>query len=228
VNASNRDIAATARDLLQRIADPVRAREMAAYMKTQMPFFGVPSRDRKVIVRTLSEAFPATTRNEYQHNVRALWRGPHREEKYLAVGYARSFSRFVTLSSIPLYRTMITSGAWWDFVDEIAAHLVGTVLLHQRVRAASRVGEWATAEDMWLRRSSILSQLRHKQATDTDFLDRVCTANLRDREFFIQKATGWALREYAKTSPAWVLAYVDAHEDEVSGLTRREALKHLG
>ena len=126
-----------------------------------------------------------------------------------------------------MYRTMITQGAWWDFVDEIAAHLVGSVLLRQRDRLTPTMESWTTSNDMWLARTSIICQLRHKAETDTELLDSACTRNLESTEFFIRKAIGWALREYAKTDPAWVIGYVERHEDEMSGLTYREAMKHL-
>jgi 3-methyladenine DNA glycosylase AlkD len=213
--------------LLTQAADPVKAAPMAAYMKTDMPFYGVTSRDRKAISRHLTSQFPAASRAEYEAAVRALWRGSHREEKYLAVSYARAFPRYVTLSSIPMYQMMITQGAWWDFVDEIAAHLVGGVLLNQREGLTPRLDAWTTNHDMWLRRTSILSQLRHKSNTDTEFLEAACSRNLADNEFFIRKAIGWALREYAKTDPAWVLEFVLRHEAGMSGLTYREAMKHL-
>jgi 3-methyladenine DNA glycosylase AlkD len=220
-------IAVRARELLLGSADPDKAPAMAAYMKTETPFYGVTSQLRKAISAKLAQQFPATTRAEYETAVRALWRGASREEKYLAVAYARSFPRYVTLSSIPMYRTMITQGAWWDFVDDIAAHLVGTVLLNQRDRLTSTMTVWTTSGDMWLRRTSILAQLRHKADTDTTLLDIACTRNLESTEFFIRKATGWALREYARTDPAWVLEYVERHEHEMSGLTYRESMKHL-
>ena len=216
-----------AQELLTEAGDPSRAESMAAYMKTETPFYGVTSSARRTISGTVRTEFAATTRAEYERAVRALWSGRYREEKYLAVAYARSFPRFITLSSIPLYRMMIVRGAWWDFVDEIAAHLVGTVLLRQRDLLTPRIDEWTTNGDMWLRRTSILSQLRHKSQTDTTLLDVACTRNLGSTEFFIRKSIGWALREYAKTNPAWVRAYVSDHELEMSGLTHREAMKHL-
>ena len=221
-------IAVRARVLLSGSADPDKAPAMAGYMKTEMPFYGVTSQPRKVISGQLLREFPATSRIDYERAVRTLWRGTYREEKYLAVAYARSFPRYVTLSSIPMYRTMITQGAWWDFVDEIAAHLVGTVLLNQRDKLTPTMEEWAAGSEMWLRRTSILSQLRHKADTDTSLLARTCTWNLDSTEFFIRKAIGWSLREYAKTDPSWVLGYVSQHEAEMSGLTYREAMKHLG
>lgn len=220
-------IAARTQRLLAERSDPSRAEAMAAYMKTDMPFYGVTSPNRKKMSAMLRSEFPASSRGEYERAVRALWRGDSREEKYLAIAYARSFPRFVTLSSVPLYRMMITQGAWWDFVDEITSHLVGTVLLNQREALTPRMGAWTTDRDMWLRRTSILCQLRHKNAIDTALLDASCTQNLADTEFFIRKAIGWALREHAKTDPEWVLEFVSAHEGEMSGLTHREAMKHL-
>jgi 3-methyladenine DNA glycosylase AlkD len=217
-----------ARSLLADAGDQERAAQMAAYMKTGMPMYGVPSPARTTIVRTLAREFPATTRSEYDGGVRALWRGTHREEKYLAIAYARSFPRYVTLSSVGMYRMMIIQGAWWDLVDEIATHLVGGVLMNQRERFMPTIERWTTSKDMWLRRTAIISQLRHKDETDVTLLGTACTANLSDTDFFIRKAIGWALREYAKTDPEWVVAYVSNHADEMSGLTRREATKHLG
>jgi 3-methyladenine DNA glycosylase AlkD len=219
-------IDARAQELLIQAADPAKAGPMASYMKTEMSFYGVSSRERKAILKLLAREFRASSRTEYAHAVRTLWHGEFREEKYLAIAYARSFPRYVTLSSIPIYKTMITQGAWWDFVDEIAAHLVGSVLLRQRDRLTPTMESWTTSNDIWLRRTSIICQLRHKAQTDTSLLETVCTRNLESTEFFIRKAIGWALREYAKTDPEWVIAYVERHRHEMSGLTHREAVKH--
>lgn len=125
------------------------------------------------------------------------------------------------------------TGAWWDVVDEIAAHLVGQVLLDHRADTTPVMDAWSVdAGSLWVRRTAMLAQLRHAGGTDTDLLARVLTANLDDtaygREFFVRKALGWALRQHARTDPAWVRAYVDTHADRLSGLSRREALKHLG
>jgi 3-methyladenine DNA glycosylase AlkD len=213
--------------LLGAESDPEIAAGMATYMKTDMAFYGVPSPARKLITRQLVSEFPATRRAEYTSAVRALWHGAHREEKYLAIAYARSFPRYVTRASVPMYHMMITQGAWWDFVDEIAAHLIGSVLRNQREAFTATVDTWSGSTDLWLRRTSIICQLRHKKDTDTALLDRVCTANLADSEFCIRTAVGWALREYAKTNADWVTGYVSSHEREMSSLSYREATKHL-
>lgn len=208
-------------------ADPGRAAAMAAYMKTEMPLYGVQAPDLRAITRELVTRFPASDWEDYDGAVRALWRRPHREEKHLAIRYARRFPRFINPRSIPLYRTMIVEGAWWDFVDTIAANLVGSVLVGDRSEVTPVVRTWIDDPDMWLRRSSIICQLGHKADTDTALLREACVANLADKEFFIRKAIGWSLREYAKTDPDWVRAFVVTHRDDMSALSIRESTKHL-
>jgi len=208
-------------------ADPAKAGPMAAYMKTDMPFYGVQKAGRTPIMRRLKREFSPQDRAEYGEAVFALWRLPHREEKYLALSYARAFDEFIVFGSMPLYEQMVTEGAWWDLVDEVASWLVGRVLLKERNRTEPVVRSWIPSGDMWLKRTSIICQLKHKADTDTSLLADACTANLPDGEFFIRKAIGWALREYAKTDPDWVRGFVADHRAEMSGLSCREATKHL-
>lgn len=208
-------------------ADPEKAEPMAAYMKTEMPFYGVQKKGRIPVVRELTVACAPSDRSEYRDVVLALWGLPHREEKYVAIAYARTFDQWVDDSSLPLYRRLVVEGAWWDFVDEIAIKLVGRALHKERERTEPQIRAWIRDEDMWLRRSAILCQIGHKTDTDPDLLADACTANLGGNEFFIRKAIGWALREYAKTDAAWVGGYVDVHREAMSGLSIREATKHL-
>ena len=156
-----------------------------------------------------------------------MWERPHREEKYCAISLAVDHPEYVTIGSVPLYRRMIREGAWWDFVDEIAAHLIGKVLLDDRERMALKLDRWINDENMWIRRTAILSQLKHKAATDQDRLFGYCLRRADEKEFFIRKAIGWALREYAKTEPDAVRTFALEHRDRLSGLSFREATKHL-
>ncbi len=220
-------LAAFVAERLAEAADPEKAGSMAAYMKTDTPFYGAQKAGRVPILRAAVEGFPPSNREDYRTAVLALWAQPHREEKYLAIGYARSFPRFVTLSSIPLYRRLIIEGAWWDLVDEVAIHLVGTVLLHQREPMTPKVEAWIDDRDLWLRRTSILAQIGHKGAADADLLFEACERRMHETEFFIRKAIGWALRDYAKTDPDAVAAFATDHRGELSGLSYREATKHL-
>ena len=212
---------------LAAVADEANATAMAAYMKTDMPFFGVKRPYRDPIFKEMMRRFPVATRPEYESGVRELWAQPHREEKYLAVGLARAVPKYVTAPSLPLYRMLITDGAWWDFVDEVAAHLVGRLLLDDRHRIAPVMEQWIDHPDMWLRRSALLAHLRHKAATDEAVLYDHCLRLAHEKEFFIRKAIGWVLREYAKTAPESVTTFVVANRDRWSGLTFREASKHL-
>ena len=118
------------------------------------------------------------------------------------------------------------TGAWWDHVDEVS-HRVGAVVRAHRDAMTPVIRAWARDPDLWLRRTAILCQLDAKADTDVELLTEVLEANGADGEFFVRKAIGWALRQYARTDPAWVVAYVDAHPG-LSPLSRREALKHLG
>lgn len=200
---------------------------MARYMKTDMPFYGVQKAARTKILRDVVSRFPPMDRHEYVANVRLLWDLDHREEKYLAIGYARSFDQFVDVHSLRLYRELVVEGAWWDLVDETAIKLIGVALGKSRVETEPTVRSWISHDDLWLVRTSIICQIGHKEDTDASLLGDACVANFDQRDFFIRKAIGWALREYAKTDPAWVICFLAAHESAMAPLSVREAEKHL-
>lgn len=212
---------------LARIGDPVRASGMAGYLKTDMPFYGVPNPERKKVYREMRRRFPIGSRAEYVGAVLALWERPHREEKYCAIGVAGDHPEYITIGSLPLYRRLIVEGAWWDFVDDIAIRLVGKVLLDDRERMHPKLDRWIDDPNMWIRRSAILSQIKHKNRTNRDQLFGYCLKRVDEKEFFIRKAIGWALREYAKTEPDAVRRFALDHRDQLSGLSFREATKHI-
>lgn len=212
---------------LRRAADPAKASAMQAYLKTDMPFYGVQKPARVGIAKELIAGWPPRDRAEYRALVESLWSQPHREEKYLALAVARGHRRFATLSSVPLYRRLIVDGAWWDLVDEIAIKLVGRVLLRQRDRLTPRIRTWIDHRDLWVRRSAIISQVGHKTATDEDLLYEACLKRAHETDFFIRKAIGWALRDYGWTAPDAVRTFVRENEAVLSPLSRREALKNL-
>lgn len=224
---SDEALVALVGDRLAASADPAKVGPMAAYLKTDMPFYGVQKPARAPILREAITQFPPANRDEYRRAVVALWSQPHREEKYLAIGYARSFPAFISLTSVPLYRRMIVQGAWWDLVDDIAINLVGRVLLDQRPAMTPKVKAWIDHRDLWLRRTAIIAQIGHKGATDRRLLFAACARRMHEEEFFIRKAIGWALREYAKTDPIAVTDFVVEHQSGLSALSYREATKHL-
>ncbi|GAC1480576.1 MAG: hypothetical protein NVS1B16_11410 [Pseudarthrobacter sp.] len=127
---------------------------------------------------------------------------------------------------LPVYEEIIRTGAWWDFVDGVSQRICGLLLAH-RTEMTSVLLEWSTDDDFWIRRAAITSQLKAKAATDTELLRATIEPNFDHQEFFIRKAIGWALREFAKTNPAWVRDFVTEHAGQLSPLSRKEALRHL-
>jgi 3-methyladenine DNA glycosylase AlkD len=214
---------------LAEIADPAKAPEMQRYMKSEMPFRGVPSPQRRSLGNRLFAEHPLSDVDEWRTTVLALWRdAEYREERYLAIdltGYRR-YAAWQTPDLLPMYEELIVTGAWWDYVDELAARRVGPLLRTHRAALDPILRRWATDADRWRRRTSIICQLGAKEGTDTDLLTHCVEANLDDRDFFIRKGIGWALRQFARTEPAWVRTFVTTHPT-LSPLSRKEAMKHL-
>ncbi|GAA3215783.1 DNA alkylation repair protein [Nonomuraea helvata] len=213
---------------LQGIAEPGKAEAMRAYMKSSMPFLGVQAVPRRATLRRVFAEHRLESAPEWRRAVLELWReAEYREERYAAVelsGY-HLYRGFQTLYTVPMYEEMIVTGAWWDLVDELATHRIGGLLAAYPDSMRPLMLEWAHDGDLWKRRTAILCQNRFKQRTDTALLYACIEPSLSDNDFFARKAIGWALREYAKTSPTEVIRYVNAKG--ITGLSRREALKNL-
>jgi len=209
------------------LADPSKAPNMAAYMKTEMPFYGIAKPERLPVYREVKKRFRSESREDYEAGVIALWNLPYREEKYAALDFARHNERFVNADSMPLYERLIREGAWWDLVDEIATHLSGRVLLRQRAALKPIIKQWIADDDMWIRRSALLSQIGHKDRTDTKQLFGNCLLLAHEKEFFIRKAIGWSLRDYSWTNPDAVITFLGEHGVKLSPLSRREGAKRL-
>lgn len=229
---AHHDLLDDLRRALGRAGDAVRADGQQRYMKSAMPYWGLTSPVLRATVRPILDepAYRIETRQEWEGTIRALWdEATHREEWYaaLAVARHRHYRRWRDSDTMPLYRHLIETGAWWDVVDDIATHLVREVVLGNPEVEGLRMREWAGDEHLWIRRSAVICQVGAKERTDPVLLVDVIEPNLSDRDFFVRKAIGWALRDYARTRPEWVKTFVSSHES-LSGLSRREALKHLG
>lgn len=215
------------RSALADAADPEKAAGMQAYIKTDMPFYGVQKPQRAPILRTIKRDFAPDSRANYEALVTALWELPHREEKYLAQAVATAFPPFIVPASLSLYERFIVEGAWWDFVDETATHLIKPLVVEYPGEIWPVVDTWIDHADMWRRRAAIICQVGAKQRTDPVRLFRYCATRAYEEEFFVRKAIGWALREYARTDPEAVAEFVTLHREELSGLSYREATKHI-
>ena len=213
-------------------SDPVRAAGQQRYMKSAMPYLGLTSPQLKATLRPIlrDPAHRLDTRERWEATVRALWDGAtHREHWYAALALAghRHYRPWRDLGTLDFYRHLILTGQWWDVVDEIATHRVREVLDAHPDSMSITLRQWAIDDNLWIRRSAMLSQVGRRERTDPQLLADTITPNIDGRDFFSRKAIGWALREYARTNPDWVRAFVARHPD-LSGLSRREALKHLG
>ncbi len=223
------------RAALAEVGDPERAAQQQAYMKSDLPYVGLGAPALRALLRPVLADHRFADRAQWEAAVLELFEdASHREEWYAAVALLRHrpYAAWLDVDLLPLLEQLVRLGAWWDVVDEIAGHVVGQVLLDHRVAATPVMDAWAVDPDsLWVRRTAMLSQLRHAEVTDTDLLERVLVANLDDtaygNDFFVRKALGWALRQHARTDPDWVRAFVATHADRLSGLSRREALKHL-
>lgn len=204
---------------------PGKADGMAAYMKSSMPFLGVPSPTVRRTVRALAREHPLSSPGELHATAMELWTGAtHREQRYAAIMLCDSRLGRGEPALLPFYAVVIGTGRWWDYVDSVAPRLC-ELLIGDRAAMEPLLRRWSRHPDFWFRRAAIISQLPAKGATDVQLLADVIEPNLADKEFFIRKAIGWALRQHARTDPEWVLRFVAAHG--LSPLSRREALKHL-
>jgi 3-methyladenine DNA glycosylase AlkD len=217
------------REGLTAIGDTRKAPDMQRYMKSEMPFLGVPSPERTALGRQLFAAHVLADEASWRSAVLTLWReAAYREERYMAIALTgvRRYAVWQAPGLLPVYEEMIVTGAWWDYVDEIASRRVGPLLRGFPGELTPVMHAWATDTDLWKRRTSIICQLHFKEETDTKLLSSAIEANIGDRDFFIRKGIGWALRQFARTEPAWVRAFVDSHPG-LSPLSVREAVKHL-
>ena len=224
------DLLALLRAELSRAGDPKKTAAMQAYMKSAMPYWGVQTAAQRVITRRLFAAHRLETPGAWRATCLKIWRAAeHREERYAAIELTgfKYYREWQTLDTLPMYEEMIVTGAWWDFVDVIASARLGPLLRHYPARMRSKMLQWSRSRDLWKRRSAILCQLSFKSETDLDLLYAAIEPSLTSKEFFLQKAIGWALRQYAWTDPREVRSYVRVYADRLSALSKREALKNI-
>ena len=218
------------RSALQALAEPERAPAMRAYMKSEMPYLGVSAARVKTACREVFASYAFESAERWRTDVLALWRGAkHREERYAAIALSgqRKAALFQTLDALPMYEEMIVTGAWWDYVDELAEHRIGPLLAAYPRPMRKAMLSWSRSPDLWKRRTSIICQMFFREATDLKLLFACIEPSLPSKEFFLRKAIGWALRQLAKHDPRTVRRYVEEHQAELSPLSQREALKHL-
>lgn len=215
------------RDAFEDHRDPEAAAAMCAYMRDQFSFYGVKAAALAAIARDVTASLPPPAGDAELGTVAlACWDLPEREHQYFAVWYLRRHLRVAGPALMPTLERLITTRSWWDTVDGLATHVVGSLVsAHPWLRAT--MDRWISSDDVWLARSAILHQERWKERTDAELLFTYCLRRAHDREFFIRKAIGWALRSYAKVAPGAVARFLSAHGHEFSGLSLREARRGI-
>jgi 3-methyladenine DNA glycosylase AlkD len=203
---------------------------MQAYMKSDMPYHGVPTPIANKVFKSVFNGVEYPNPEVWRRAVLYIWRNArYREERYAAIALTRQrrFEKFQTIETLPMYEEMIVTGAWWDFVDTIAAHGIGSLLRTNKPAMRRAMLRWSRSTDIWKRRSSILCQLTFKKDTDLKLLYTCIEPSIRSKEFFLRKAIGWALRQYAWTNPDEIRRYVAENASRLSPLSQREALKNI-
>lgn len=225
--AADVELIEAVRAALRGAAQPELARPMQAYMKSATPFLGVRVPMMRTLTRAEAKLRPFATSADLIDTVLRLWReAGYREERYAAIALldTPAARRLRDPAVLPTLRELIVTGAWWDYADELA-HRAGDLLLSWPAEVRPALLTWTRSDDRWLRRAAIICQLGTRDRADVELLTTAIESAISDSDFFLRKAIGWALRDYAQADPAWVRSFAETHE--LSPLSRREALKHL-
>ncbi|MFD5271416.1 DNA alkylation repair protein [Streptomyces sp. NPDC058335] len=208
-------------------ADPARAATMRAYMKDVAPFLGIPTPERRALSRSVLAGLPRPDEGDCTAIGLRCWALPEREYHYFAVDHLRRYAGRCSSAFLPVARRLVTTVSWWDTVDLLAVHVVGP-LVAADPRLTAEMDAWITDDDLWVARTALLHQLGYKDRTDADRLFGYCLRQSGHPDFFVRKAIGWSLREYAKTDPDAVRAFLARERGRFAPLTVREALKNIG
>lgn len=202
-------------------ADPQQAEKMAAYMQKLFPFLGISKSQLKEIMKPYLAEMKAEKLD--WECVYKCWEKDFREAQYVGVEYLVMHKKELVPADIDKFKKLITEKSWWEVADRLAG-LVG-VIAKDSPKVKQELLRWSEARNMWLRRVAIDFQQKYKQETDTELLTAIISNNFGSKEFFINKAIGWSLREYAKTNPAWVRDFIETNKRSLTTFSIKEATK---
>lgn len=201
-----------------------RAINMAAYMKNKFSFLGIPKPERAAFQRSFINQAKKDAVIDWKF-IFMLWDLPEREFQYCAVDYLSALAKLLAKDDIEKIAVLVTEKSWWDTVDGLATNITGVLGAKYPELIRSHILKWAESENIWLARIAILFQLKYKDKTDKELLSRIIRKNSDTKEFFINKAIGWALREYSKTNNDWVKAFIESNC--LNPLSVREGSKYI-
>ena len=200
------------------------AESMSKYMKDKFRFLGVRGTTR---TESYKKYFPDTRKTKIidWDFVESCWNKEEREFQYVVVYYLKAMQKFLKREDISRLKYLIVTKSWWDTVD-LLAKVIGSLVI--RIEGYDQIMlEWSKDSNIWLKRVAILYQLSLKEKVDKQILERILVGNLGDSEFFINKAIGWALRDYSKYNPEWVREFIKKNKDNMANLSIREASKYI-
>ncbi|HXF28518.1 MAG TPA: DNA alkylation repair protein, partial [Chlamydiales bacterium] len=189
-------------------------------------FLGIAKPDREKIEKAVFQKYPVAHSKELEKLLFTLWEKEEREFHYAAISLAKRAFKIWDPTLLQAFETLIRSQSWWDSVDAIASNLVGALLL-QFPQLVTTCDHWVDDDDLWMRRTSLIFQLQFKEKTDEERLFGNCKKLMHEKEFFIRKAIGWALRQYSKTNPEKVRLFIEMHRKQLSPLSVREGSKYV-
>ena len=209
------------------VDNPQIAGPMAAYMKHHFPYHGITSQHRALCLQPLLQKDTLPPLGDLPKICAQLWQLPQREYAYAAMALMGKFIKKLTPEDYPWILSLITERSWWDSVDHLAGNVLSTIVNRYPESLWPCFEPLILSDNFWLNRTAIIVQLKSRGNTDTDFLTAAILPHMANKEFFLRKAIGWSLRQYARHNPQWVIDFVHQHESSLSGLSKREALKHL-
>lgn len=208
-------------------AHPHTGEKMSAYMKNHFAFYGVPSPARRAILTNIWKQEKSAFLSHIRPLTQELWIKDQREYQMIALDLMGKSKKVFKIEDLPLLEYFITTKSWWDTVDFLASTMIGHILKGRADEAEAVAERYMSSDNMWLQRTALIFQLKYKDETDEALLYRLIDQTTGSKEFFINKASGWALRQYSKFQPASVEQYISDNREKLAKLTIKEGSKYL-
>ena len=201
-----------------------QAQRMSKYMLNKFEYIGIKTPERREIFKNFFKEYKNEEKIDWEF-VNKCWENKYREFQYIAADYLKNMKDKLTIDDIPNLKQLILKKSWWDTIDNLDMTIGALALKDSNVNKI--LLEWSLDENIWLRRIAIDHQLLRKEKTNTELLEKILKNNLGQAEFFINKAIGWALRDYSKTNPEWVKTFIEENKEKMAKLSIKEASKYL-
>ena len=201
-----------------------QAQKMSKYMLNKFEYIGIKTPERRKIFKNFFKEYKNEEKIDWEF-VNKCWENKYREFQYVAADYLKNMKDKLTIDDIPKFKQLILKKSWWDTIDNLDMTIGALALKDSNVNKI--LLEWSIDENIWLRRIAIDHQLLRKDKTNTELLSKILKNNLGQTEFFINKAIGWALRDYSKTNPEWVKTFIEKNRENMAKLSIKEASKYL-